>query len=53
MAAARTANSPADRTQVKEWPALHKYLLWLGQRMQVADEAFQALFQDMSIDLRG
>ncbi len=53
MAAAPMANSPADRAQVKEWPTLHNYLLWLGQRMQVADEAFQPLFQDMGIDLRG
>ena len=45
------ANSPAHRVQVKECG--RGSLLFLRQRVQVAHQAFQALFQYMGIDLRG
>jgi hypothetical protein len=47
------ANSPAQPTGVKEWPKTHKILaiLALSQRVQVAHQAFEALLQNMGIDL--
>ena len=46
----RAVNSPAHQVEVKKRAS---FMLFLRQRVQIAHQAFQALLQHVSINLRG